>query len=109
MASSLTRIESPSCQGVAMNAHLSRPDLPQGIKACIHTINAGALDGDFDEARLCLAQLLEKLSAPRVARLRIAADRLMAVLGPAGSSPMAGLGHALVGLTEAFEQLNRAE
>jgi hypothetical protein len=109
MAVRLIKIEAPSQQGAAMNAHLSRTTLPDGLEACIHTVNAGALDGDFDEARLCLAQLLEKLSDPRVARLRIAADRLMGILGPAGSSPKAGVGHALVGLTEAFEQLKRAE
>jgi hypothetical protein len=108
MASSLIKIEGPFRQGAAMNAHLSRTALPEGLEACIQTVNAGALDGDFDEARLCLAQIREKLGASGLERLRAAADQLMGVLGPAGSSPKAGLGHALVGLTDAFEQLKQA-
>jgi len=75
------------------------------FKACIDTVNASTLDGDFDAARLCLAQLREKLASPRLDTLRQASDRLMRVLGPAGATPSSGLGRALVDLVEAFEQI----
>lgn len=75
------------------------------FKACIDTVNAATLDGDFDAARLCLAQLREKLERPELDALRTAAGRLAHVLGPAGTLPSSGLGHALVELTVALEQL----
>lgn len=88
-----------------MNAHAARPLTSDGLEACIHAINAAALDGDFDEARLCLAQFREQLQHPRLDALRRASDILMSVLGPAGTTPSGGLGHALVDLTEAVEKV----
>jgi hypothetical protein len=88
-----------------MNAHPAGAGLTEGFKACIDTVNAATLDGDFDAARLCLAQLREKLEQPHLDTLRQASDRLMRVLGPAGATPSPGLGRALVDLAEAFEQI----
>jgi ribosomal protein L1 len=75
------------------------------FKACIDTVNTATLDGDFDSARLCLAQLREKLTSPRLDALRQASDRLMRVLGPAGATPSPGLGRALVDLADAFDRI----
>lgn len=75
------------------------------FKTCIDTINTATLDGDFDAARLCLAQLREKLVSPQLDALRQASDRLMRVLGPAGATPSPGLGRALVDLAETFEKI----
>lgn len=86
-----------------MIAHPTRAVLPDGLGACIATVNATALDGNFDDARLCLAQLREKLASPGLSELRQAADHLIGILGPPGRQPSTGLGQALVDLTEAFE------
>jgi hypothetical protein len=88
-----------------MNAYAARPVKADGLEACIHAINVAALDGDFDEARLCLAQFREQLQHPRLDALRRASDILMSVLGPAGTTPSGGLGRALVDVTEAFETI----
>jgi hypothetical protein len=88
-----------------MNTHHASAVLPEGLAASIATVNAAALDGDFDDARLCLTQLREKLLAPRLDTLRHAADHLICVLGPAGTAPSGGLGRALVDLTKAFEKV----
>lgn len=88
-----------------MNAHAARLLAPQGLEACVHTVNAAALDGDFDEARLCLAQFRENLQHPRLEAVRRASDILMSILGPPGTTPPGGLGRALVDLTEAFEKV----
>lgn len=88
-----------------MNSHPADAVPSDEFKACIDTINTATLDGDFDAARLCLAQLREKLVSPRLDALRQASDRLMRVLGPAGATPSPGLGRALVDLAETFEQI----
>jgi hypothetical protein len=88
-----------------MNAHAARPLTPNGVEACIHAINAAALDGDFDEARLGLAQFREQLQHPRLDALRRASNILMSIFGPPGTTPSGGLGRALVDLTEAFEKI----
>jgi hypothetical protein len=85
-----------------MNSHPASAVPSDEFKAYIDAINTAALDGDFDAARLCLAQLREKLEQPRLGILREASDHLMRVLGPAGARPSAGLGRALVGLTDAL-------
>jgi len=88
-----------------MNSHPAGAVPSDEFKACIDTINTATLDGDFDAARLCLAQLREKLVSPRLDALRQASDRLMRVLGPAGATPSPGLGRALVDLAETFEKI----
>jgi hypothetical protein len=88
-----------------VNADPVSPLMPHGLGTCIKTVNTAILDGDFDEARLCLAQLREQLGSRRLFALRDTADRMMGILGPAGTLPSSGLGRALVDLTEAFEQV----
>jgi len=88
-----------------MNSHPAGAVPSDELKACIDTINTATLDGDFDAARLCLAQLREKLVSPQLDALRQASDRLMRVLGPAGATPSPGLGRALVDLAETFEKI----
>jgi hypothetical protein len=88
-----------------MNGHSARTLLPAGLHTSLNTINAALLVGDFDDARLCLPQLQEKLGEPGLEGVRQAANQLDRVLGPAGTTPPAGLGRATVDLTEAVEQL----
>jgi len=88
-----------------MNGHSARTLLPAGLHTSLNTINAALLVGDFDDARLCLAQLQEKLGEPGLEAVRQAANQLDRVLGPAGTTPSAGLGRATDDLKEAVEQL----
>jgi hypothetical protein len=65
------------------------------------------MDGDFDGARLWLAQIREGVGARGLDALRHAMDRLLDVLGPAGVDPGPDLGRAPVDMTDAFERLSR--
>lgn len=78
----------------------ARPEIPDILALGIANLNRATLDGDFDDARLSLAQIREKLAEPELAPLREIADQLAKVLGPCGTQPGKGLGRALVSVTE---------
>jgi hypothetical protein len=67
-----------------MNGHSARTLLPAGLHTSLNTINAALLVGDFDDARLCLAQLQEKLGEPDLETVRKAATSWTASSGPLG-------------------------
>jgi hypothetical protein len=75
----------------------------------IGTLKMLTMDGDFDGARLWLAQMRESVDSPGLDALRHAMDGLLDVLGPAGAdpSPDPDLGRALVDMSDAFERLSR--
>lgn len=81
---------------------------PSALAVGIGTLKMLTMDGDFDGARLWLAQMREGVDSPGLDALRHAMDRLLDVLGPAGADPSPDLGRALVDMSDAFERLSRA-
>jgi hypothetical protein len=81
--------------------------LPSGLRAGVSKLNGAALDGDFDSARLCLAHLRELSTGRGLESLAAALAGVSAVLGAPGRQPSAGLGYALVEVTDALDRLGQ--